>query len=82
MKYKVIINDFPVVFWTALLWTLKKTLRLFSAHYASLSTVIYALHDFFTPDYSQTFQQLTDYYLKKYREKWNICVYDNSQDIQ
>ena len=35
----------------------------------------------FTLDYSQTFQQLTDYYLTKYREKWNICVHDNSANI-
>ena len=35
----------------------------------------------FTLDYGQTFQQFAVYYLRKYREKWNMCVHDNSHDI-
>ena len=36
----------------------------------------------FTLDYAQTFHQFAVYYLTKYREKWNMCVHDNSHDIQ
>ena len=52
MKYKVI---FPLCF-ERLCWIKFTPL---SAHYASLSTVLFALYDFFTLDYARIFHQFT-----------------------